>query len=142
MKIIIDAMGGDHAPQEIVVGALRSAEEFGVEVTLVGRGEEILSAMRTGGWDTLPKGVEIANAEDVVDMHADPADVVKQHRGSSMVLGLKMLADGQGDAFISAGRLCASAPHWKRRDFGGRRRKLRLHAGILIAIRLHGCAVF
>ena len=103
MKIIIDAMGGDHAPQEIVVGALRSAEEFGVEMILVGRGEEILSAMRTGGWDTLPKGVEIANAEDVVDMHADPTDVVKQHRGSSMVQGLKMLADGKGDAFISAG---------------------------------------
>ena len=103
MKIIIDAMGGDHAPQEIVVGALRSAEEFGVEMILVGKGEEILAAMRASGWDTLPKGVEIANAEDVVDMHADPTDVVKQHRGSSMVQGLKMLADGKGDAFISAG---------------------------------------
>ncbi len=103
MKIIIDAMGGDHAPQEIVVGALRSAEEFGVEMILVGRGEEILAAMRAAGWDTLPEGVEIANADDVVDMHADPADVVKQHRGSSMVQGLKMLADGKGDAFISAG---------------------------------------
>ncbi len=103
MRIIIDAMGGDHAPDEIVLGALRSAKEYGVQITLVGRGEEILDAMRAHGWDTLPDGVEIANADDVVDMHADPARVVQQHRGSSMVLGLKMLADGQGDAFISAG---------------------------------------
>lgn len=103
MRIIIDAMGGDHAPKEIVLGALASAKEFGVEITLVGRGEEILSAMREGGCETLPEGVEIANAEDIVDMHADPTDVVKQHRGSSMVQGLKMLADGKGDAFISAG---------------------------------------
>ena len=44
MKIIIDAMGGDNAPQAIVEGALKSAEEFGVEMILVGRGEEILSA--------------------------------------------------------------------------------------------------
>lgn len=103
MKIIIDAMGGDNAPQEIVVGALRAAKEFNVQLVLVGRGEEILAAMRAGGWDTLPDGVEIANAEDVVDMHADPAEVLKKHKGSSMVQGLKMLSDGQGDAFISAG---------------------------------------
>ena len=103
MKIIIDAMGGDNAPQAIVEGALKAAEEFGAEMILVGRGEEILSAMRGCGYDTLPKGVEICHADDVVDMHAEAAEVVKQHKGSSMVKGLKMLADGEGDAFISAG---------------------------------------
>lgn len=103
MKIIIDAMGGDHAPEQIVVGALQSAKEFNVQIVLVGRGEEILDSMRKNGWETLPDGVEIANAEDVVEMHDDPTQVLHQHRGSSMVLGLKMLADGQGDAFISAG---------------------------------------
>ena len=103
MKIIIDAMGGDYAPEQIVLGALQSAKEFGVEIVLVGRGEDILASMKQHGWDTLPGGVEIANADDIVDMHADPAEVVRQHRGSSMVLGLKMLADGAGDAFISAG---------------------------------------
>lgn len=103
MKIIIDAMGGDHAPEQIVLGALQSAKEYGVEIVLVGRGEDILSSMKQHGWDTLPDGVEIANADDIVDMHADPAEVVRQHKGSSMVLGLKMLADGAGDAFISAG---------------------------------------
>ena len=103
MRIIIDAMGGDNAPEQIVLGALQSAKEFGVQIVLVGRGEKILASMRAHGWDTLPDGVEVANAEDVVDMHDDPAEVVKKHKGSSMVLGLKMLADGAGDAFISAG---------------------------------------
>lgn len=103
MKIIIDAMGGDNAPDQIVLGALQAAETLGTEITLVGRGEELLAAVKRGGFDTLPGGVEIANAEDVVDMHADPAHVVQQHRDSSMIVGLKMLADGQGDAFLSAG---------------------------------------
>lgn len=103
MKIIIDAMGGDHAPGEIVLGAAQAAKEFGVEILLVGRGADILASMKERGLDTLPDGVEIANAEDIVDMHANPAQVVQQHRGSSMVQGLKMLADGGGDAFISAG---------------------------------------
>ncbi len=103
MKIIIDAMGGDRAPEQIVLGALQAAKEFGVKIVLIGRGEELLACMKSQGWDTLPAGVEVANAEDVVDMHADPVEVLRQHRGSSMVLGLKMLADGGGDAFISAG---------------------------------------
>ena len=103
MKIIIDAMGGDNAPDQIVLGALQAAKEYAVEIILVGRGEEILDSMKKHGWDTLPAGVEIANADDIVDMHADPAEVVRQHKGSSMVLGLKMLSDGEGDAFISAG---------------------------------------
>lgn len=103
MKIIIDAMGGDHAPAEIVLGAAQAAKEFGVEILLVGRGAEILACMKERGLDTLPDGMEIANADDVVDMHDNPAQVVQQHRGSSMVQGLKMLADGRGDAFISAG---------------------------------------
>ena len=103
MKIIIDAMGGDHAPEQIVVGALNSAKEFGVQIVLVGNGEQILACMRKNGWETLPDGVEIAHADDVVEMHDDPAKVVQQHRTSSMVLGLKMLSEGQGEAYISAG---------------------------------------
>lgn len=103
MRIIVDAMGGDHAPAQIVTGALQAACDFGVEILLVGRGEELLACMKANGWDTLPEGVEIADAQDIVDMHAEPAQVVHQHRGSSMVQGLKMLADGNGDAFISAG---------------------------------------
>ena len=103
MKIILDAMGGDHAPEAPVLGALQAAKDFGAQVTLVGKGEEILEVMRKNGIDTLPSGVEIANADDVVDMHDDPASVIHKRKNSSMIVGLKMLADGQGDAFVSAG---------------------------------------
>ena len=103
MKIILDAMGGDNAPGAVVRGALEAAKEFGVQIVLVGRGADILASMKAQGWDTLPDGVELANAEDVVDMHCDPAAVVKQHPNSSLVLGARMLAQGGGDAFISAG---------------------------------------
>ena len=103
MKIILDAMGGDHAPEAPVLGAIEAAQTYGSQITLVGRGEEILEVMKKHGIDTLPDGVEIANAEDVVDMHDDPANVIRKKPNSSMVVGLKMLSEGQGDAFISAG---------------------------------------
>ncbi len=103
MRIILDAMGGDNAPQAPVLGAIRAAKDFGVQVVLVGRGEEILKAMKDNGIADLPQGVEVSNADDVVDMHDDPAKVIHKRKNSSMVIGLKMLADGHGDAFISAG---------------------------------------
>ena len=103
MKIIIDAMGGDLAPEAPVLGALQGAKDFGAQITLVGRGEEILQVMKKNGISDLPEGVEIANADDMVDMHDDPATVLHKRKNSSMVVGLRMLAEGQGDAFISAG---------------------------------------
>ena len=103
MKIILDAMGGDHAPEATVLGAIDAAKTFGTQITLVGRGEAILGVMREHGIENLPEGVEIANADDVVDMHDDPGSVIHKRKNSSMVVGLKMLAEGQGDAFVSAG---------------------------------------
>ena len=103
MKIILDAMGGDNAPKAPVMGAVEAVKTWGSQITLVGRGEEILSVLRENGIADLPKGLEIANADDVVDMHDDPAAVIHKRKNSSMVVGLKMLAEGQGDAFISAG---------------------------------------
>ena len=103
MKIILDAMGGDHAPEAPVLGAFEAAKLYGAQITLVGRGEAILETMRKHGIADLPAGVDIANADDVVDMHDDPASVIYKRKNSSMVVGLKMLADGQGDAFVSAG---------------------------------------
>ena len=103
MKIILDAMGGDHAPEAPVLGAIDAAKAFGTQITLVGRGEAILGVMREHGIENLPEGVEIANADDVVDMHDDPGSVIHKRKNSSMVVGLKMLAEGQGDAFVSAG---------------------------------------
>ena len=96
-------MGGDNAPAAAALGAIRAAEALGTEVVLVGRGEEILKALADHQIQTLPKGVEIANADDVVDMHDDPATVLKKKPQSSMVVGLQMLRDGGGDAFVSAG---------------------------------------
>ena len=103
MRIILDAMGGDNAPQAPVIGALQAAKDFGAQITLVGRGEEILNVMRSQGYNDLPEGIEIAHADEVVDMHDDPATVVRKRKNSSMMIGLKMLADGLGDAFVSAG---------------------------------------
>jgi len=103
MKIILDAMGGDHAPAAPVMGAVEAAKMFGSQITLVGRGEEILNVLRQNGIDNLPAGLEIANADDVIDMHDDPTRAIQRKKNSSMVVGLRMLAEGQGDAFISAG---------------------------------------
>ena len=103
MRILVDAMGGDNAPDQIALGAIQAAKDFNCEVVLVGRGEAILRALKDQGIETLPKGVEIANADDVVDMHDDPATVVKKKKDSSMVVGLNMLKEGGGDAFVSAG---------------------------------------
>lgn len=96
-------MGGDHAPEAPVLGAIEAAKAFHTEITLVGRGESILEVMRHHGIENLPEGVEIANADDVVDMHDDPGTVIHKRKNSSMVVGLRLLAQGQGDAFVSAG---------------------------------------
>ena len=103
MKIILDAMGGDNAPEAPVLGAIEAAKQWGSQITLVGRGEEILEVLKKNGIETLPEGLEIANAEEVVDMHDDPANVVRKRKNSSMIVGLRMLSEGQGDAFVSAG---------------------------------------
>ena len=103
MKIILDAMGGDNAPEAPVLGAIEAAKTFGTQITLVGRGEAILEVMKKHNINNLPAGMEISNADDVVDMHDDPGSVIHKRKNSSMVIGLKMLAEGQGDAFVSAG---------------------------------------
>ena len=103
MKIIVDAMGGDNAPQSNVKGAVAAVKEFGVEVVLVGRGEEILKCLREDGIDTLPDGLEIAHADQVVEMGDNPATAFKEKKDSSLTVGLNLLKEGGGDAFVSAG---------------------------------------
>ena len=103
MKIILDAMGGDLAPQAPVMGAVQAAKDFGAQITLVGRGEEILKVLKDNGIHDLPEGITVSDAEEVVDMHDDPANVIRKKKNSSMVVGLRMLAQEEGDAFISAG---------------------------------------
>ncbi|MEE0109941.1 MAG: phosphate acyltransferase PlsX [Oscillospiraceae bacterium] len=103
LKIILDAMGGDNAPEAPVMGAIDAVKAYGAEITLVGRGEAILEVLKKHGIENLPEGMEIANAEDVVDMHDDPGSVIHKRKNSSMIVGLKMLSEGKGDAFVSAG---------------------------------------
>ena len=103
MKIILDAMGGDLAPEAPVMGAIEAAKLYNTDITLVGRGEEILAVLKKNGIDNLPDRVEICHADDVVDMHDDPGSVIRKRKNSSMIVGLKMLSDGLGDAFVSAG---------------------------------------
>ena len=103
MKIIVDAMGGDHAPEEIVRGALEAHRAHGVEILLVGRAAEVLRAVEACGEKTLPAGVEIRDASEVVEIEDDPATAFKMKKDSSLTVGLNLLRDGAGDAFVSAG---------------------------------------
>ena len=103
MKIIIDAMGGDNAPLEIVKGALQGRKRFGADIVLTGDTAAILRAVEACGEKTLPQGVEIAHADEVVEMCDDPATVFRKKKNSSMALGLNMVREGKGDAFVSAG---------------------------------------
>ena len=87
MNIILDAMGGDLAPEAPVMAAVEAAKLYGLHITLVGRGEEILGVLNKHGIRDLPEGLEISHADDVVDMHDDPASVPRKRKNSSMVLG-------------------------------------------------------
>ena len=103
MKIIVDAMGGDNAPQAPVMGAIQANAEYGVDITLVGRGEEILKVLEDNGIKDLPAGVEIAHASEVVEMCDNPATAFREKKDSSLTIGLNLLKNGEGDAFVSAG---------------------------------------
>lgn len=104
MKIIVDAMGGDNAPVEIVRGALSAAQaRQGLEIVLVGREAEVCSAAAQCGSAQLPGNVSVVNAAEVIDMHDDPATAFKTKKDSSITVGLNMLKSGEGDAFVSAG---------------------------------------
>lgn len=103
MKIIIDAMGGDFAPEAPVRGALLAREKYGADIILTGRTADILRELEKAGCKEVPQGIEIANAEEVVEICDDPATAFKQKNDSSLTVGLNLLRDGQADGFISAG---------------------------------------
>ena len=127
MRIIVDAMGGDNAPFEIVKGAVMAAEKYRVEIVLYGKGEEILRSLEKLDIKDLPNGIEIAHADEVVEMEDNPSTIIKSKPNSSMVLGLSMLRNGGGDAFVSAGStgaLLACATFIVRRIGGIRRAAL------------------
>lgn len=101
MRIIIDAMGGDNAPGEIVKGAVLAAEEYGCKITLVGvkeRIEEVLREIKAPF-----ENIEIVEAAQVITNDESPTEALRKKKDSSLVIGLELLRDGKGDAFISAG---------------------------------------
>lgn len=103
MKIIVDAMGGDNAPLEIVKGALAGQKHWGVDIALTGDESTIRDALAQCGQGELPQGVEIVPTSQTVDMCDDPATVFRRKKDTSMGVGLTMLREGKADALVSAG---------------------------------------
>ena len=101
MKIILDAMGGDLAPAQGVLGAAIAVKEYNVEMMLTGD-EAAINAYAKENNVSL-KGITIIDAPQVIPMDADPTQVLKQYSESSLAKGLKLLGEGEGDAFVSAG---------------------------------------
>ena len=103
MKILLDAMGGDNAPKSTVQGAADAVKEFGDGMTLALLGDEakIKAAAQELGVDLTP--FELIHCTEDVDMHDDPVKAVRHKTDSSLVKGLTMLKNGEGDAFVSAG---------------------------------------
>lgn len=102
MKIIVDAMGGDNAPESAVWGGALAAKEYGEQVLLVGDPDKIAAILKDKGMEHTP-GVTIMPASDLVDMHDDPATVLRRKPDSSMAVAFKLLKSGEGDALVSAG---------------------------------------
>ncbi|MBU5254721.1 phosphate acyltransferase PlsX [Tissierella praeacuta] len=101
MKIIIDAMGGDKGPIEMVKGTIDAVNEYGINVILVGKEDIIQNELKKYSY---PKDkVEILVANDIITNEDDPAMAIRRKKDSSMVVGAKALSDGIGDGFISAG---------------------------------------
>ena len=101
MNIIIDAFGGDNAPLEVIKGSIDAHRDFKVDVTLVGDENRIKKCAADNGLDIT--GLKIRHADTVIDICEEPTEVIKGKNDCSMAVGMKMLADGEGDAFVSAG---------------------------------------
>lgn len=101
MKIIVDVMSGDFAPKEILRGAAQAAREYPVTVCAVGDESVIRETAKAENIDI--SSLSILPADGVISMEDAPLSVVREKRGSSMAVGLRALAEGTGDAFVSAG---------------------------------------
>lgn len=101
MRILVDAFGGDNAPLEVLRGCLMAKEQLGTDITLFGN-QSLIKACAAEN-DINISGMEIVHTESVIDIHDEPTMIIKEKSDCSMALGLKALADGEGDAFLSAG---------------------------------------
>lgn len=101
MRIIVDAMGGDNAPKEIIKGILSAASKTDDTFILVGNKNDVLRYIEDHS--VINNQIEIVNTEQIITMDDDPLTAIQKKRDSSMVVALKLLADGKGDALVSAG---------------------------------------
>ena len=100
MRIVLDAMGGDHAPGVVIDGAAQAVRELEVEIVLVGREAEVRREL--AHHDTTGLGLSVVHADEVIEMD-EHVDAVKRKKDASIRVGMRMLREGQGDAFVSAG---------------------------------------
>lgn len=101
MNIMIDGMGGDHAPEEIVKGAVQAAMEISGTVSIIGREERINECLQALNWNG--DNIEVVNATEVISNNESPAMAVRKKKDSSISKGMRMLKEGEVDAFISGG---------------------------------------
>ena len=101
VRVIVDAFGGDNAPLEVIKGCAKAVSELGVEIILTGSETKIQQCAEENGLSL--NGIEIVHTDDVFDIHEEPKEIIKSGKDSSMALGLRLLAEGRGDAFVSAG---------------------------------------
>ncbi|WP_022851338.1 phosphate acyltransferase PlsX [Limisalsivibrio acetivorans] len=102
MRIVVDAMGGDFAPVEIVRGAADACRDLDTDILLVGREAQVKEELDKLSSYPLSR-IEISDAEDVVTMDDSPSAILRGKRNSSIHKGLRHVKDGSGDAFFSAG---------------------------------------
>ena len=101
MKIIVDAFGGDHAPLAVIEGCRQAVDELGAEILLTGDEEKIRQAAAEAKISL--DGMEIVHAPSVIPVEEDPTTLLKKYADSSMAVGLRLLSEGKGEAFVSAG---------------------------------------
>ncbi len=100
-KIIVDAFGGDNAPLEVIKGCSRAVKELGVEIILTGSSKKIKKCAADNAVSL--SGMKIVHTDDVFDIHDEPRDIMRSGKNTSLALGLSLLAEGKGDAFVCAG---------------------------------------
>lgn len=104
VRIALDAMGGDLAPQATVAGALQAARQWRYAIQLVGREAEVRQTLRAqGDLSDVDELITIVHAPEVIEMREHPASAVRSKRQSSMATGIELVKSGGADAFVSAG---------------------------------------
>ncbi len=108
-KVVLDAMGSDHAPHVEIDGALAATRDLGVKVILVGQAHKVEPELRRCGWrGDGDRGIEFVEADEVIAMDDPVATSVRRKKKSSLRIGTKLVSDGQGDGFVSAGNTGAA----------------------------------